>query len=381
MKALLGIGACLAVSLCGIARPVKAQYTQYTYTTLDYPSANGTEANNIGPTGTIVGDYTTNGGATVHAFVLSGGVYTSFDVPGNIGYSSANGINASGQIVGIYYGGVGGVARAYIRNGSTYSEIVPPYAGSSFTQALSINDAGQAVGSYKDATQTVRGFLYNGSTSTPLMAPGATNTVAIGINNANFVVGTYVGGGVNHGFLLSGSSYLPFDAPGAAATIFEGINDLGQIAGFYQEAGGAYRSFVLDGTTLTPIDVPGATLTQAYAINNTRQVVGYCEDASGYHGFLATPHPVVTGDVNYDGVVDIFDVNVVSAHWGESGPAGDANNDQMVNIFDVNAISGNWAAIYGGGGSAATTAVPEPATLMLMLVGLLGFIAARRQLG
>jgi hypothetical protein len=68
------------------------------------------------------------------------------------------------------------------------------------------------------------------------------------------------------------------------------------------------------------------------------------------------------GDVNGDGVVDIFDVNLVSAHWGETGPIGDANGDMMVDIFDVNLISANWSA----GGAAA---VPEPGSLVLLLAG------------
>ncbi len=61
----------------------------------------------------------------------------------------------------------------------------------------------------------------------------------------------------------------------------------------------------------------------------------------------------VPGDVNLDGAVDIFDINLVSAHWGETGALGNANHDGVVDIFDVNWISSNWT---GGAG----TAVPEP---------------------
>ncbi len=64
------------------------------------------------------------------------------------------------------------------------------------------------------------------------------------------------------------------------------------------------------------------------------------------------------GDVNADGYVDIFDINLVSQHWGTSGPAGDANGDQMVDIFDINLVSSNWSPPVGG-----ATAVPEPAAL------------------
>jgi hypothetical protein len=85
------------------------------------------------------------------------------------------------------------------------------------------------------------------------------------------------------------------------------------------------------------------------------------------------PEPVFpAGDVNFDGFVNIFDVNVVSEHWGQSGPDGDANDDQMVDIFDVNVISSNWGAISGGASGVAVTAVPEPGTIGLAVAGSLG---------
>jgi Dockerin type I domain/PEP-CTERM motif len=94
------------------------------------------------------------------------------------------------------------------------------------------------------------------------------------------------------------------------------------------------------------------------------------------------------GDANFDGTVDIFDVNLVSAHWGETwdplhtppaGPGpdladanGDANHDGVVNIFDINLISANWTPSGGN-----TTAVPEPATWLLLSCGAAGLLARR----
>ena len=83
------------------------------------------------------------------------------------------------------------------------------------------------------------------------------------------------------------------------------------------------------------------------------------------------------GDVNNDGFVDIFDVNVVSAHWGEAGPAGDANGDMMVDIFDINLISANWTPEDG-----SALAVPEPAAVLLGVLGSLTLaVVACRQAG
>ena len=72
------------------------------------------------------------------------------------------------------------------------------------------------------------------------------------------------------------------------------------------------------------------------------------------------------GDVNNDGIVNIFDINMVSANWSPKPNAdlyaGDANSDGIVNIFDINLISSNWSP-------AGTTAVPEPSTIVLAVLG------------
>jgi len=79
-------------------------------------------------------------------------------------------------------------------------------------------------------------------------------------------------------------------------------------------------------------------------------------------------------DVNYDAVVNIFDINEVSSNWnliGAPGMLGDANLDGTVNIFDINMISANWTP--------TSTAVPEPATWVLLSLGLAGLFGIRRR--
>jgi trimeric autotransporter adhesin len=73
---------------------------------------------------------------------------------------------------------------------------------------------------------------------------------------------------------------------------------------------------------------------------------------------------VTTGpmpDINMDGFVNIFDINLVSSNWNKMGAPGtvpgDANKDGVVDIFDINLISANWTG---------STPVPEPSGLALL---------------
>ena len=72
--------------------------------------------------------------------------------------------------------------------------------GSSRTDANSINDGGQIVGSYVDGAGTHGFFLDTDGTFTSLDFPGATRTVARGINNAGEIVGSYSIGGASYAF-------------------------------------------------------------------------------------------------------------------------------------------------------------------------------------
>jgi probable HAF family extracellular repeat protein len=74
--------------------------------------------------------------------------------------------------------------------------------GASQTRAFEINDRGQIVGWFTDATG-VHGFLTDGATFTPIDVPGATETNALGINTAGQIVGYFRDATGDHGFVAT----------------------------------------------------------------------------------------------------------------------------------------------------------------------------------
>jgi hypothetical protein len=51
-----------------------------------------------------------------------------------------------------------------------------------------------------------------------------------------------------------------------------------------------------------------------------------------------------TGDLNGDGVVNIFDLSILLSNWGTSNQNADLNNDGVVNIFDLSILLSNWGS-------------------------------------
>jgi probable HAF family extracellular repeat protein len=119
--------------------------------------------------------------------------------------------------------------------------------------------------------------------------PGAANgTVPNGINDAGEIVGSFTdASSVTHGFVQTGATYTTFDVPSASNTSALGINNAAQIVGDFADSVGVH-SFIYDGTTFTTFDVPGATPgnTQASGINDSGVVVGSFCDGSGRHGYI-----------------------------------------------------------------------------------------------
>ena len=115
-------------------------------------------------------------------------------------------------------------------------------------------------------------------TFTTLDFPGASSTLAFGINNAGQVVGRFSdSSGGRHGFINTGGTFTTLDVPGAGFTHAFGINNAGQVVGVFLDSSGGH-GFIDTGGTFTTLDVPGASFTEAVGINNAGQVA--CQEDS-----------------------------------------------------------------------------------------------------
>ena len=117
----------------------------------------------------------------------------------------------------------------------------------------------------------------------------------------------------------------------------------------------------------------------------TSLISGPNSDGTGTSDFKmirdAVGSGLLSGDANFDGVVDVQDLLTLANHYGSSverWSQGDFNYDGVVNTADLTALAQNWAGSSGAlsmalqsMGLPAVSAVPEPAAL-----GLLGLVGA-----
>lgn len=84
-----------------------------------------------------------------------------------------------------------------------------------------------------DSANKMHGFAYSGGTYASLDFPGASDTDALGVNDAGQIVGWYVpaGSSYSQGFIYSGGQYSTVLVNGTPSISVDAINNLGHIYG------------------------------------------------------------------------------------------------------------------------------------------------------
>ncbi|MGB7076596.1 MAG: hypothetical protein WBD53_05355 [Xanthobacteraceae bacterium] len=284
-------------------------YNNGVYTTLNDPSSGAvsTEAFAINNSGEVVGIYTDANGAN-HGFVYENGNYTTLDAP-SAGTGTREGtipfaVNNAGQIVGAEVEANGSISGFLYSNGA-YTALNDPSAGTGAgegTIAFAINNVGQVVGTYIDASGNEHGFVYSNGTFTTLDDPAAATGSSLfsnndggtdpkAINDNGEVVGTYEdASGNEHGFVYDNGTYTTENGgPGASGAQTYDINDAAQVLGAYYDGNGTVgfvggpssATLMLDGTTIDggtingsgTIDVTGPSTIEGNATVAGDQIV------------------------------------------------------------------------------------------------------------
>ena len=231
------------------------------------------------------------------------------------------------------------------------------YPGANMTHAQGINDAGDIVGTYRDAGNLYHGFLLSGGKFTSIDFPGAKQTWAMGINSHGDISGYYGLDGVQHGFLLSKGKFTALDCPGDGVTVIYGINTAGDMAGYFAPSGGKPSQGLLwsGGTCKLSEYHPESArrvMTMYFGINDAGTLAGHGSTDGGFS----------TGLVYRKGTFDRVDHGSGGfvVNWGINN-AGD-----VVGLFN-NSTGGNRGFLLRNG---RFTAIDFPGALATAVYGL-----------
>ena len=148
--------------------------------------------------------------------------------------------------------------------------------------------------------------------------------------------------------------------------------------------GAATCDVTISGTLNAGVGMYGAS-TGIDAVQFATTYVG--TDLIRYDNVKVTLNPVdntnIPGDANKDGKVDGSDVTILAGNWqyGADGNGsatwemGDFNGDGKVDGSDVTILAGNWQH----GVTVATTSVPEPSIIVLLLTAIAGLLLIRQR--
>lgn len=235
------------------------------FTVVNFPSALAanppvvsSQVTGINAAGDLSGLYVDSAGNT-HGFTRIGGTFTTVDNLASAVFNQALGINNSDETVGYYAPTQAGTPGdvAYSQKGGVFSDINSMLPTNFNSQAVGINSDSTPwiVGFYQPdvALATSFGFLDAGGTITTIDPFGSTFTQALGVNDQGEIVGFYVdSNGVQHGYIDNGGVFTSFDPPGSASTTINGLNDKGDIVGFYTNP----VTDTVDGFVGTPVPEP-----------------------------------------------------------------------------------------------------------------------------
>lgn len=329
--------------------------------------------------------------------------------------SFANGINESGQVTG-YVTDAAGLSQAFLYTPGAGMVALGTLGGVS-SQGWGINDAGQVTGTAATANGVNHAFAYSGAGMVDLTPGAAGASAGYAINNQGLIAGS-LGNQPMKVDSSGASSPIVLSYPSndrnfpASSGVAYGVNAQGAVAGQanFSPANNYSLAFVTNGAGVGgPVGgVNTNTQSQANGINDLGQVVGSMS-------FAGTPHAVLfSGGMATDlgalcsgGFSGAKAINNLGQIVGSSQDCGASSGNSRGFLYsggqltDLNTLlspqdASTWfiqratginesgqitgSGLIGGQVHAfVLTAVPEPSTGALMVLGLGGLVVAGRR--
>lgn len=161
--------------------------------------------NGITDTGTIVGHFV-DSGVVFHGYLLKDGIYSQIDFPGALDTLPFY-MNALGDIAGEWDSDPNQLGHAFVRTSSDeWLSFDAPGAAANSTLAIGINDHGEVLGFFRDASGQGQTFIVNKANLAPenFTFPSVPpNSSPETMNNAGAFVGFYSDASGIHGFIAT----------------------------------------------------------------------------------------------------------------------------------------------------------------------------------
>jgi len=337
----------------------------------------------------LLGAFTGTASAAVNYTITDLGASIELD-------SGAAGLNDVGQVVGVCHfdDWMGGShVYAVLWDGGIAYALWPPDERE--CGAIDINNAGQIAGRLQMPSGTWEACLWEGGLLVPLGTLGGEDSNGMAINNAGQIVGWSETQDGSRAFIWQDGVMTSLGLmEGGAYSVAQDINDLGQIVGMGTRGGpDPFVAFLWEDGVMSPLE----GLAAAHAINDLAQVVGRATgegiQAALWDDGVVTPlgtlvedEPCQAWDISnrgqvvgesaghaflwQDGVMyDLNDLAVDGSEWTLNGAHAINEHGQVV----------GWGRIGDQTRAFLLTPIPEPSTLALVLLALLGLSAAARR--